>query len=797
MNWLWKTLLGLFVVWVGILVLVAAVAMSILNWPTLLLNEHSLEWLRKRAPLVGATVTWKENRVAMRSFGFLNERIAIGFNELCVAVPPTVEEICVDSAEIGFRYAFAGLSPAMDEIGPITITGGRARIRASGGEAKETKDDSSGGPLPLLPPEIRLPRMLQKTRFFPIRVTFDDIRVQQQEGTLSASVTLTGTVTDGHRLKAIALETKLRLPDAKTVQATAEVSSPSHFREDDWGLAAKADAGLPDGGRANVDATLTRKERALEADIRATLARGTMRGSLRFAGTTGDEGIELRADGELLHVAEIIPRIALANCRMTLTPKTLRRKRATLALHCPLDIYLQAVPLPEEVETVYHTPEQIRLALAADLDTDFPPDLSKRVKGDLSVDLTPVKSRIITNAGSIAATIDGVPDQFPTDWRIDTTLDIDFRIARFQELVALLYTTPFPVPAPFSVLQGSVALAVRGGANLPHDLSQIPVVLETRLRSPEQALIIDGKGKAAVVFDGWAPSSADVAAAVELSDIALTLPRIVPASMPRLVPDSRIQEDALDIARAKRQAQEEQEESAFDLTYDLTVKTPKRKPIRLTSNLTKSPIPIAVDMTLADGKPSGTITVEKFRIKLFRRNADVQKIALQLADPFGLSEVDGLITVRYVDYTINIELAGPANRPRIILTSDPPLSHEDIIATLIYGEPFSDLEGEDQESVGNMSSAVANRALALWSLYTFASTPIQRIGYDPETGAVSAKLRIAEGTSLTVGSNAGSSQEVGLRRRLGGGWIVSTTVEDFSDGESAKANAFLEWHKRY
>lgn len=797
MNWLWKTFLGLFVTLVGLLVLAATVVMSILNWPTLLLNDHSLEWLRKRAPSVGVTVTWKESRVAMRSFGFLNERIAIGFDELCVAAPPTVEEICVDSAEIGFRYAFAGLSPTMDEIGPITITGGRARISATGGDAKETKDDSEGGPLPLLPPEIRLPRMLQKTRFFPMRVVFDDIRVVQQEGTLSGAASLTGTVTDGHRLQAIALETKLRLPDARTVQATAKITSPSHFRKDDWGLTAKAGAGLPEGGRADVDAALTRRERALEADIRATLARGKMRGSLRFAGTTGDEGIDLRADGELLHIAEVIPRIALADCRIALTPKGVRRTRATLTLHCPLDTYLQAIPLPEEVETVYHTPEQIRLALAAKLDTRFPLDLSKRVKGDISADLTPVKSRIITNAGSIAATIDGVPDEFPTDWRIDTTLDIDFTIARFQELVALLYMTPFPVPAPFSVLQGSITLAVHGRANLPHDLSQIPVVLETRLRSPEQALVIDGKGRAAVAFDGWAPSSADITAAVELSDIALALPRIVPTSMPRLVPDNRIQEDALDIARQKRKAQEEQEESQFDLHYDITVTTPKRNPIRLSSNLTKTPVPIAVDMKLADGKPSGTITVEKFRIKLFRRKADVQKIALQLADPFGLSEVDGLITVRYVDYTINIELAGPANRPRIVLTSDPPLSHEDIIATLIYGEPFSDLEGEDQESVGNMSSAVANRALALWSLYTFASTPIQRIGYDPETGAVSAKLRIAEGTSLTVGSNAGSSQEVGLRRRLGGGWIVSTTVEDFSDGESAKANAFLEWHKRY
>ena len=71
-------------------------------------------------------------------------------------------------------------------------------------------------------------------------------------------------------------------------------------------------------------------------------------------------------------------------------------------------------------------------------------------------------------------------------------------------------------------------------------------------------------------------------------------------------------------------------------------------------------------------------------------------------------------------------------------------------------------------SVGALSAAFADRAVALASLYLFASTPIQRVGYNPATKKASARIKLGSGTSLLVGGNENQA-EAGIRRRLGHG----------------------------
>jgi hypothetical protein len=81
------------------------------------------------------------------------------------------------------------------------------------------------------------------------------------------------------------------------------------------------------------------------------------------------------------------------------------------------------------------------------------------------------------------------------------------------------------------------------------------------------------------------------------------------------------------------------------------------------------------------------------------------------------------------------------------------------------------------------------------SLYALASTPVQSVSYDPTTRVVSAKVRLGEGVSLNVGKGRDVTT-VGIRKRLGGFWTITTDVTRSTDGANI-ASAYLEWRHRY
>src|SRR5699024_4562992 len=132
--------------------------------------------------------------------------------------------------------------------------------------------------------------------------------------------------------------------------------------------------------------------------------------------------------------------------------------------------------------------------------------------------------------------------------------------------------------------------------------------------------------------------------------------------------------------------------------------------------------------------------------------------------------IDGLVRVQYTDYTIRMLVLGDTAKPIVKLVSDPPLNPEQITAVLFFGQAPDSLDPDQRESSGNIQSALANRAIGLASLYLLASTPIQSVGYNPTTGTFTAKVKLAQGTSLNLGADARQLDEVSVRKRLGSRW---------------------------
>ncbi len=107
------------------------------------------------------------------------------------------------------------------------------------------------------------------------------------------------------------------------------------------------------------------------------------------------------------------------------------------------------------------------------------------------------------------------------------------------------------------------------------------------------------------------------------------------------------------------------------------------------------------------------------------------------------------------------------------------------------------LTADQASSVGNTRAAVQNNALNLASMYLLASTPVESIGYDPITGSFNAKIKLADGTSVTVGTDFSQVNQLGFRQRLGSNWAINTYVNDPFAVVNRTLTALLEWSVGY
>src|SRR6202034_615895 len=99
-------------------------------------------------------------------------------------------------------------------------------------------------------------------------------------------------------------------------------------------------------------------------------------------------------------------------------------------------------------------------------------------------------------------------------------------------------------------------------------------------------------------------------------------------------------------------------------------------------------------------------------------------------------------------------------------------------------------------TVANAQTAMSDQAFGLASLYLFASTPIQFVGYDPAAKAYTIKFRIPGGETLELNSDFDATKSVQLRRRLSRHLaIVTEAVESSTEGNGVIT--MLEWFARY
>ncbi len=370
-------------------------------------------------------------------------------------------------------------------------------------------------------------------------------------------------------------------------------------------------------------------------------------------------------------------------------------------------------------------------------------------------------------------------------------------LPKFQTLVQSLKRTNSAVPAPFASMDGSIRLKVGNEDGKFKDT--LPVSFVTNLDSKEQTLKTESKGK--VVFNPM-PKKMQVEGDTQIQSFRFTLPDLdILAPAPGLKNDARIisvkqtptprplKKEDLKI----QMAQQQQKESNVEMNWKIRTAP---SGIQIFYPILKPHAPMEVSWDLGDER-SGEVKILPFTIEFLNRKARVKNLRYYITPGDPTFHYEGRLVVPKTEYTIFIDIIQDGEKPKIQMTSSPPLAESDIISVLLFNQTAAELDSEDTTSVASTQSAVANRALGIFTILTLSSTPIEAVNFNSSTGIYSARVKLGKGLTATVGTDWDKSQEVALRKRLGRNFVLSTVFQTDENTNQQTTKTLIEWFRRY
>lgn len=763
----------------GLVVLVLGLLTAVLIRPQLVVNSRTAAWALGRFGKDYAP-TWYRLEAGVSSRGLFDKTLALDVDGLCLRGKTPEWSACFRKIRlrVDARFTKAGLERL--RLALVDVEAGRIRADLSrpAPPASDTEPAASGPP--------RLPDWVAALRFGRIALALPDNRIVLATGTLAGS--FFAELPDGgeRTLSVRARGAREERGVARAVSANAEI------RTDAWegpatrlDVTARADAGAL--GRARVNA----RGRPLPGgrlglNARAAIETTGRRLRLEVSGAGDRRAWSTRLGARFASVEGFVRSAALDGCRLELglAERKLQPERGSLACRYFVEPRHFGAQAPRRLEGALsargcvHRDDRIETEAA------------------LTIDPTGDWYRL---SGRLAARVAGrVGEDAPLRLSHDAELSLD--IPRFERLVAYFQDTSFAVPAPLNSLDGAVSIRVTGSGDSRRDPQRFGVWAVTTLADGVQSFRTRLRGSV-LARELWTPARR-VSADAEwiLEDVAFQLPYLELQAPPKVAVDPRIRS-----GRAKAPAAEGEsmrlapgpKPRALPLELALRVRTPEQ-PVRLLTNLIKDAVPVRVDLDIR--KPGGaslSAHTEPFQIELFRRKAVVERFSISQATSSTSGALDAAFRVATSEATIRILLLGSTAKPRVRFQSDPPMDRNQILALLLFGKPPSQLASEEAASVGHTNAALTEQAFGLASLFVFASTPIEYVGYNPDSQSYVVRLRLPGGATAELGSDLEERRRLVVRKRLARQWAVSTELRRRPDTATSAVTTFLEWFRRY
>ncbi len=772
----------------GVFVALLLFVLIVLAWPRVIVNPTGLKWAASLGARFGYKAEWESVQASSHAVSLLHHGHRLAFHKLCITLSPGAlqrnledSKACFENFDATFETAWHG-GFKVPALGPVNASGGDVFVKIAGSSEDPKKKEG----LKISIPNVVLPGFLKETVFQPIDIDVPHLSVSRGEKPYAGAAHLSSEVDVAGRLETVGVQASvLEGLELQALSASLRLWSKSHFTENDWVLDASADARQKQEVEGQAEVELSQPSPGVlsykvTADARALDGRY----QVATSGMLTENDLQGKLTGSAKRFLKPVQEVSLNECPYHYRETSALSGRGKFDFDCPIRVDMTPLQLPSGTLTKMVTlPYSMDFLVRADLETDLIPTPGSKVDGHLNVSLVPFSRELFDAKGSSRVTFSGVPSEYPKGWQITADSDVSFLSKRFQKIAQALERTAFAVPAPFNALDGLLEFRIQGRSNLIGNTGQVPVTFRTRLKSQEQDFNTDGKGELVYRFAN-SGSKSELTLELQLAQVKLSLPRFGFSSLPTLFLDSRIQR--VDRVRDK---------SNFALKTHFKIKTVS-DPVRLVSNVAQESIPITLDVDVEDGKLSGTVEVGATTLNLFRKHAQLDSLKITLHEPLEASEVAGHLRAIYTDYRIDMYILGTVRQPQVVFESVPPLSEEQMVAAVLYGQPFGDLDTAESSAVANTSAALAQKSVALGSLFLLASTPVESVSYNPETGAFSAKVRLSAGTLLNVTTQE-QKQQLGIRRTISGNWVVNTYIENDNQARKQRGVALFEWMKRY
>lgn len=765
---------------------------AVLEFPSGFLNTRTLSAAVER---FGASYRprWKDLSFEVRSQDLLTKRLILDASDFCFDDETGAMKGCFALLELDATIRL-GLRPYLrvTRLDKLVVRESSLSIDAAAGKAARKKEKPARySRLPQL-----LPEPLRQMRLGELDVRLPAASVKTASGTTTWGLSARYAAGSGRPLAA---------------HGFAVLRDTSNLVSDRYVADLKFDSDLFDQGRLSyLNARGEVRSRGLQAYVFARaqnagkrslklLARARVRAGGRtiVAQATGVQTPRryvARGALDLMDPSGPVRKLGLDDCRFQapLASDGVHPEKAELV--CALT----AVPKPLGLA---HHAKVLPFRGAFKAHVDFKPKLGALEKdafqAAVSADVGPVKDYYgfyLHAALKLAGRTSRLPESLKAEHSVTAGLTVD----RFQDLVRYLEGTAYSVPAPFHVLDGPITFEARSVGDPRGPDQRVEYTLTTALSAGRQALQAQARG--AVTARGLfqpSPTFAD-STEVDLKKVAFELPYLRVGPMPAVSVDKRIVTGGKPPQQAEAAARTSVRKSSVTaLRYDAHVLT--SAPVLLYSNVVKDPVPIGLDLHLRNSGMTGKIELRSFHMEVFRQLALIDHITLTPLPGSSAFGLDGLVVYKKEDVTIKIALLGSTDRPQISLTSDPPMTQDEIIGVLLYGKSPGELDIDQQTSVGNAATAMTNGAFGLASLYLFASTPIEYVGYDPATQTYSIKFKLPGGATLAVGSTLEESRTIKLRKRIASHFAIETELQSTRSGEqrSSAITTFLQFFERY
>jgi hypothetical protein len=758
----------------GIVAFALLVPAFVLVFPSTALNTKTLAFALRRFGR-DERPSWSELSLVVHSKNLLTKRIVLSARDLCVDEKNGAIKGCLRALELDATFRL-GAHPFFSvlRLERLEAKAEPVRVDTTAFPAPAKKKRSKGG--------FAIPAYARGMTFGSVDLSMPRAVVLTSSGTTIAGITASLRSSSPAPLTAdvYAILEGVGAASAKRFDAHVAVSSVE-FRDDRLasldamirargaGLTADASATVRplDGGRLKLEARAN-----VEHAGRAFTAKGEGEGD-RSGGWAAFDASVVDPRGKLRRVALERCRIeadlskksghlerADLDCRVSLTPAPfgkglkLRNLTGTLTVRGKTGARSGRERFETRVET--------RLGSAKDyggFTLELDADLSGPAGG------SPIEERRVRAKASVGS---------------------------FAGVVRFLAGTKYDVPAPLNALDGTLSASADLQAAAEGERQAVEFQARTDLASEKQAVVLEVKGTAVLPNSEAVPR---LEADVELKRVALQLPYLELKGAPSPVPDRRFKtgdpkrDAAVD---ALRQGSASRKAPAVD--YDLNVRT--GSPIVLRSNLIKSPIPVSLRLRARPEGLSGTFSIEAFDMEVFRQNARIDHITLTPAPKGAATALDGKIIYKRNGVTVDILLLGTTAKPTVVFESSPPMSRNEIVALVLYGKMPDELDVDQKASAGNASAAMTNGAFGLASLYLFASTPVDSVGYDAATQSYRVRFKLPGGATLAVGSDLQESRTLSLTKRLSRHWQLQTEAGSGSRDRN-QVTTFLQWFERY